>query len=69
MKALLANQAALRLTSESVPDIFSVHNAMLSIPTELKGYEQIARCKKIGGRQNSRYVTGMSVAIQGLIDD
>lgn len=46
MKALLANQAALHLTSESVPDIFSVHNAMLSIPSELKGYEQIARCKK-----------------------
>ena len=42
VKALLANQAALHLTSESVPDIFSVHNAMLSIPTELKGYEQIA---------------------------
>jgi len=33
------------LTSEDVPEIFPIHNAMLSTPTELKGYEQIARCK------------------------
>lgn len=45
MEALLANQAGLNLTSEEVPEIFSIQNAMLPTPTELKGYEQIACCK------------------------
>jgi 2-polyprenyl-3-methyl-5-hydroxy-6-metoxy-1,4-benzoquinol methylase len=45
VEVLLANQAALHLTSEKVPDIFSAHNAMLSTSTDLKGYEQIARCR------------------------
>jgi 2-polyprenyl-3-methyl-5-hydroxy-6-metoxy-1,4-benzoquinol methylase len=45
VEALLANQAGLYLTSEEVPEIFSIQNAMVPTPTELKGYEQIACCK------------------------